>query len=83
LTSCCLYVIIFDMKLTQCSYCSDSFDIRDDEGRHLYSIQLNKNQPTIEIRGVDTFKHEGVLYNSGLMVRPNANNSITVSHQLY
>lgn len=53
------------------------------DGRVLFEVRAGKDGRSLEIRGVDTCKVDGVLYGNGLLVKPNADNSITVLAEPY
>lgn len=49
-----------------------------DDGRTMFEVNLGKDGTSIEVRGVDVTRVEGLLYNSSLAACPNASNSLTI-----
>ena len=57
----------------------DSVRFVADDGRTMFEVRAGKDGKSLEVRGVDNAKVNGVLYATALCVIPNVTNSITVA----
>lgn len=60
-----------------------SVDFVTDDDRIVFSVAIGSDGRSLEIRACDTYKVDGVLYSTSLLVAPNVTNSITVSTKPY
>jgi len=49
------------------------------DGRAMFEVRINKDGKSLEVRGVDNCKVNGVLYGTSLCVIPHVANSITIA----
>ena len=57
----------------------DSVRFVCDDGRTMFEVRAGKDGKSLEVRGVDDAKVNGVLYGTALCVIPHVTNSITVA----
>lgn len=58
-------------------------DFVTDDGRTMFCVTIGSDGRSLEIRSPDICKVDGVLYGSGLLVKPNVSNSITIRTEVY
>lgn len=49
-----------------------------DDGRPMFEVSIGSDGRSIEVRGVDTYKFDGVIYTEALEIRPRYANSVEV-----
>ena len=54
-----------------------------DEGQVMFEVRIGKDGRSIEVRGVDVYKHDGALYTEALEIRPRYSNGVEVSSVRY
>lgn len=54
-----------------------------EDGREAFEVRPGKDGRSIEIRAVECFHADGVLYSNRILIAPNVSNSITVSAEQY
>ncbi len=57
----------------------DSVRFVCNDGRTMFEVRVCKDGKSLEVRGVDVAKVNGVLYGNALCVIPHVTNSITVA----
>lgn len=60
-----------------------SVDFVTDDDRIVFSVSIGRDERSLEIRACDTYKVNGLVYGTSILVEPNASNSITVSTKPY
>jgi hypothetical protein len=53
--------------------------VLSEDDRHAFEITLSRDGHSIEVRGCDTYEHDGVVYLTGLQIIPHLSNSITIT----
>jgi hypothetical protein len=54
-----------------------------DDGRTMFEVSCGDDGRSVEIRGVQSFKHDGIIYREFLEIQPRAANCVIVRTQKY
>ena len=54
-----------------------------DDGRAMFEVRTGKDGRSIEVRGVESYKHDGTIFTEELEVRPRYSNSVEVRSVRY
>jgi len=49
-----------------------------DDGRTMFEVGVGRDGRSIEVRGVETTKHDGQIYDCWLLLQPGSSNAVTV-----
>ncbi len=49
-----------------------------DDGRPIFEVRIGADGRSIEVRGVDSYKHDGTIYTEALEIRPRYANGVEI-----